>query len=830
MNKRLLNSLVAAMSLVIIVALLLSGIAWMRRTSESALRIWSPNVPISSEALAALQSEPAIGVSGNTTFLAWTDSRNSVPDIYTNVTTNDTRASDKRVTNSTPNMHLEAGFHPSLVVEPSGRAFVVYAETQRIMMARYDIASSRWVSRTMVNASDQWEHVARYPSIGSDGNGNLVVVWEDFRNAGENVGPDIFVNRCNGNTMTCNASAVKSNNDAGGATQRRPRLSMSGNSVVVVWEDGRERGESPRVYGTFSTNGGATWSANARVNKDVPSGGLDVNSRDAATNPVVAFAADGSAFAAWEFHAGSLTASADIYAARWDGSTWSLPQRVDTAPKYLKASHPTIAASSAGVFIGWTDSRNGTNNPDIFFAKWNGTGWDEGIVVNQSSPQSLPSLHANGSQVHIAWQDERNGSHDVFTASWSGSGWSAGQLSHETTNRAAFQMFPELAGNYAVYLDRSDGFEQYRVSRLLPGGTPVWQYATTLPTQAKQGSDVSVGQVGIASSGALHAVWSEAIWPKGSQIYFSSYTGQWAEPISLTGLNNDSIWRDEPAIAARDEMIAVAWVQRQNEQHQIFAAWFNNGAWSQPTAVTSAPKPMWEVRPSITIDTSKQMHIAWGDPSGNGRTRVMVASRGVSSASWTTQQVSVDTNVDWCEQKHPQIEADNVGKLHVVWSGCAFRNPPNNWPRDSFIFYSSSSNGGASWSSPLKVGATGSPTDSNDTSSRPALSANGGEIMALYPSATSGTFKFYAVTINNGVASSPTLISDGETNWARPDNYDGEWHEGDSRGAITFDASQFRHIIAFPDRRNERAPRIYSAIYGDTDLVLRNVFLPLVRR
>jgi hypothetical protein len=102
--------------------------------------------------------------------------------------------------------------------------------------------------------------------------------------------------------------------------------------------------------------------------------------------------------------------------------------------------------------------------------------------------------------------------------------------------------------------------------------------------------------------------------------------------------------------------------------------------------------------------------------------------------------------------------------------------------------------------------------------------------MALYPSATSGTFKFYAVTINNGVASSPTLISDGETNWARADNYDGEWHEGDSRGAITFDASQFRHIIAFPDRRNERAPRIYSAIYGDTDLVLRNVFLPLVRR
>jgi hypothetical protein len=74
------------------------------------------------------------------------------------------------------------------------------------------------------------------------------------------------------------------------------------------------------------------------------------------------------------------------------------------------------------------------------------------------------------------------------------------------------------------------------------------------------------------------------------------------------------------------------------------------------------------------------------------------------------------------------------------------------------------------------------------------------------------------------------LISDGETNWARPDNYDGNWHEGDSRGAIAFDPSTFRTIVAFPDRRNGRAPRIFTAIFGDTDLVLRNVFLPLVRR
>jgi hypothetical protein len=185
-------------------------------------------------------------------------------------------------------------------------------------------------------------------------------------------------------------------------------------------------------------------------------------------------------------------------------------------------------------------------------------------------------------------------------------------------------------------------------------------------------------------------------------------------------------------------------------------------------------------------------------------------------------------NSDWCGQSNPQIRADRANTLHVVWAGCVLKSPPNAWPHESWVLYSRSTDSGATWSAPARVGKS-EPGDENDTSSQPALGIGlNNEVLALYPAEENGNYVFFYSFINNGTPSMPVKLSDGATNWLKPGNYFGEWHAGDGRGAVGFDPARFSLVTLFPDRRNGRTSQLYSATYGDQTIL--RVFMPFTRR
>ncbi len=811
-------------------------------------RTWSPVRPISVESTPALQSAPAVAASGSIAFVAWTDSRNAVPDIYAARLVNGNKASELRVTNLGPHFDALRAHGASVFVEPSGRAFIAYSDGENIFLARYEVSAGQWLSHTQVTSGlDEWHQIARNPQIAGDGTGNLVIVWEDFRNAtyeSDSRGSDIYAETCNGNTMTCAFPNVKVNDDGNRADQRRPKVAWSGNSVVAVWEDERERGpEFPRIYASFSYDSGQNWSANVRVSRGL-NGDASPSSRDAATGPSVAIAPDGVIYAAWEHHVGSATAPADIYAARWTGGAWGTPQRVDNAPQRARSVNPTIAAGSAGVFIAWQDYRSGSANPDIYSARLSGGVWVETPAVVHPHMQVVPALAASGSMVYMVWQDGRNGNEDVFMASWTGNGWSSPASVSIDPTREPYQMRPVLVVSdggttYAAVLDQRAGYKQVWLAQLLPLAA-AWMPLLPFPTYASRGGDMSSydGFSLTFGFGRLHVVWSEYVWPHGRQIQYSAYANNgWADPVRLTGDENDTRDRHAPVIAANGNAIAAAWSYRNPAgQVQLYAAWNTGNGWSTPVAVLPQTFAGWFMRSTIALDASGNLVIAWTQEGANGRDRLMAARRNILSGSgWSYAQISPNVNSDWCGQRHPQLQADSTNRLHVVWSGCALRNPPNAWPHDSYIFYATSSDGGATWSTPLRVGLTVAQNDSayhNDTSSRPALAIGAnGEVMVLYPSRISGVYSFYAARIKDGTVVETTALGDNSTSWARPDLYLGQWYEGDSAGAVAFDPLGQRYIVAFPDRRNGRSPRIYTATYGDATAVLTpRVMLPMVRR
>lgn len=799
-------------------------------------REWSPNVQVAALSAPALQSQPAIGVNGDHTVIAYTDSRNSAPDIYASVFSGGTQLADNRVSNLNPGITTDPSGHAAVAVEASGRAFVAYSDFEQIVLARYEPDSNTWFSRTLVSSNTGWTGVARAPSMASDGNGVLLIAWEDYRNATEAMrSADIYARKCDGATLTC-GSEIKLNTDSDGAGQRQPRVALRGSTAVVVWEDHRELGgEAPRIYARISNNAGDTWAADARVNKDA-SGAMPLDATDSARNPAVTIATDGGVFAAWEA-AASTTSQSDIVAARWDGATWSTPTRVDSGAAGTRAIQPAMASSDAGVFAAWTDYRSGSRNPDIFAARWSGSAWVESRVTSHLAPQSNVALGANGASVKAVWEDERNGSQDVFSTDWNGNAWGNEVRVNDTAMRSTAQLFPSLElgpeGITAAFIDMRDGSPQAWLARLDPASQiPAWLPVQSLPTGADTGEVVvaTAPDIAMGSGGSLHTSWAQWKSGEGVAIMYATLTaGGWSEPTNVSAGTGETN-KNDIDLSTQPGLATVTWVSYgANNQHQIYAAWMKNGVWSTPVTVRSAPGSLYGAHPSSVLDRENRLHVVWGDSEGNGRGKLMLASRDLDTAAgWTYRTLITPLNVDWCGQSNPRITTDASGGLHIAWTGCTLKTPPNSWPHAIYSQYMRSTDGGATWSTPLRLGLT-PPTDENDTSSAPALSvASANEVMVLYPAYDNGAYAFFAVLIKDNVAAAPVKVSDGATNWLKPDTYRGQWYPGDSRGAVAYDGARLRFVTAFPDRRNLRTPLLYSATYGE--LTLLRTFLPLTRR
>ncbi len=834
-----------SVAIAIIIVIGLAGSTFAIPALDPAAIGWTLPTPLAPDNRPALQSAPALAMAGDRTVLGWVDARTAAPDLYTAFWQGDQLTGEARATNLTPHFWMQSVFGAAVAVESSGRAFAVYADGEQIYLVRYDPAAARWSAPVQVTQGlTEWHAVARAPQIVTDGAGALVVAWEDYRNANpendwaNSKGSDIYAARCNGVAMTCNAN-LKINSDNTPGDQRRPRLSRRGAQVALIWEDQRDYGaEAPQVYAAISNDGGATWGVNQRVSAPTatPTG------RDSATNPAIAFASDGSLFAAWEHHVGVLTAPADIYAAQWNGAAWSAPQRVDAAPARVRTLAPTLTGSDAGLFIAWQDYRAGASNPDIYAARWSGAGWSEQLVTTAPGMQTQPVLAAAGNRVRIAWQDAGEGAPAIYTATWQGDAWSSGVQAIPTVSRIPVQMAPALASSggatYAVFLDHRQGYRELWLSTL-PFLAEAWTTPTRLPTWANVGGDLGADGAAIAvdNSGQLHAVWSEYVWPYGRHIYYSVYAGgQWRDPVRLSGETDDGDERIAPLLAARNGTVAVGWTQRnQRGDVQLWTTWNSGSGWSSPMTVLTAPiAERWQLPAALAL-TDNQVLVAWEEWRGDGRGQVTLARRNLQGDSWSYTQVSPTVASDWCFQRYPHLRTDAANGVHIVWSGCALRNPPDEWPHDSYIFYARSTDGGVTFSAPLRVGQTIAPTDEehhNDTDSRPVLATGAaGEVMVLYPGRGEGSWTFYAGLLRDGVLVQHDRLGELTTNWTPPGEFDGRWYEGDSAGALSYDTVRQRFVAAFPDRRNEQAPGLYAATFGGLDIDLtEQLYLPTVRR
>lgn len=384
-----------------------SDIYGSRVTSGGTVQ--DPNgIPISTAANE--QAFPSVTSSGNRYFVVWDDLRNigtAGRQIFgarlstSGVVQDPNGIAISKVANPLPSPSVAAGDDGFLVVWVDSRVNTV---GQHIYGSR--VSNSGGVSDpngiTIANAPyDQYA-----PSVAANGSSYLVV-WEDNRTNGFT--RDIYAARVtsSGNVKDRNGTVISTAEN----NQFYPSVAASSSGYLVVWEDGRNSDITGLdIYGARVTTSGSISDPNGIAIS------LAVSNQ---FSPSVAAGNDGYLVVWWDGRNLDSTVY-DIYGSRVtkNGNVQD-PQGIAicTAPQGQYAA--VVAASSSGYFVAWSDDRNiGATDWDIYGARVSTSGLvldPDGIpICTADHGQFVPSLAASSAGYFVAWSDNRNDGSTAF--------------------------------------------------------------------------------------------------------------------------------------------------------------------------------------------------------------------------------------------------------------------------------------------------------------------------------------------------------------------------------------------------------------------------------
>ncbi|RME84027.1 MAG: hypothetical protein D6775_06600, partial [Caldilineae bacterium] len=236
----------------------------------------------------AVQERPDVVITrGGDTYVVWEDSRLGDPDIFWTRRQRGNPAWEpaRRLHPTSTGIQLQ----PAIVADGLGNVHVVWVDRRGVqslvMIAHLRSGSSTWSPPEPVGGSLPPSAHPANPSLAIDRSGNMIVAWEDNRQAA--TAPDIFFSRREAVPGSTWSAPVPLHDVAAGA-QRWPALAAF-DTVVAAWEDAR-LGDSD-IYQAWLKPDGSGWETNRRINRDAP-GAVQ-------SHPDIALDPDGNAVIVW---------------------------------------------------------------------------------------------------------------------------------------------------------------------------------------------------------------------------------------------------------------------------------------------------------------------------------------------------------------------------------------------------------------------------------------------------------------------------------------------------------------------------------------------------
>jgi hypothetical protein len=522
----------------------------------------------------------------------------------------------------------------------------------------------------------------------------VYVVWQEKTPSGVNA---IYFNRSwdLGQTWD-NAQQI---GGAAGLPAGRPKISVTGNFIYVVWEGQSAAGDWD-IYLSRSFNWGVNWLAWTRVDTAPAS----FNAR----KPCLAFSGD-NVYVAWEDYR-ILSSSSEIYFnySMDGGASWQPGDQAISSNGIGSQVHdPRICCSGAYVYVGWSDNRNGTG--DIYFNKSTDggasfSGFD--TRVDRSSPTPGDSkdlaLACSGEAVYAVYRDDRNGDYEVFlNASMNGGFiWGASDLKLETDTTVNEAGAPQLKveGNliYVAWEDWRNGLRDVFFQASVDAGATWLGADVRINTNPAGDSDSTTPA--LASSGEyVYVVFADDRYTL-TDIYvnFSTDAGQtWlSRDVRLdTSLPNTSA-STSPCVALNGHNLYVLWQDDidQNGQQDLRFQW-GQYRWSPTVGASDA-----RLNTNTAATTSSNnvriaasgnyLYAVWEDwRAGDGDIYFNFSKDG--GVTWQASDIRVDNGPNTFRAVCPEIACCGI-TVYVVWE---------DWRSNTAdIYYNVSHDHGASWS------------------------------------------------------------------------------------------------------------------------------------
>jgi acyl-CoA thioesterase-1 len=278
-------------------------------------------------------------------------------------------------------------------------------------------------------ASESWDLFA--PTVAQAPDGTIWAAWV----ANTGTGREIVTSRGDGDSWEAVEVAVANP----GRWDATPNLAIDANGVAwLAWSSSTE-GDDTLHLSHWTDQG---WS----TPQELP-GWDTVPNRQ----PVLAPTPDGGLWLAWVGFDGN---DDEIYAARWDGTSWSQTWQVsddDTDPTAYDTQPRLGVGRNGSVWAAWTGHEDFLDD-EIFASRWDGEHWapPERVSADDDDPDEYPSLAvASDGTAWLAWDGpvpEAAGEWRIHVSRWTPSdGWNEEVIVSSPLHSAVSDERPSLA-------------------------------------------------------------------------------------------------------------------------------------------------------------------------------------------------------------------------------------------------------------------------------------------------------------------------------------------------------------------------------------------------
>lgn len=317
---------------------------------------------------------------------------------------------------------------------------------------------------------------------------------------------------------------------------------------------------------------------------------------------------------------GLINMGHQIYFKKYNGSSWdTINTLIGYTGNYRRHSWYSSCAMGTNneLHVVWetndfVQTSDGASIYDIAYRKLSQGVWSgvTRVTSNISQGYSWRPVVACGQDnvVHLAWQDNRQGTFKIFYKSLTGgSSWSNDLC---LSPQGVYAGFPSIALRSGiepavVWQDFRDGSNQVYFKKYSSG----WGQDSAI-SQSPNGAFAPC--LAGDQAGNLHVAW-EDLRDGNFEIYYRRFSGQtlaWGNVIRLT---NDPYYSRQPFLQCQsDGTVNLFWTDDRDGSYEIYHRQAVNNVWEPETTLTQFDGSA-SLSPSATEDYLGNLHLAWSD-------------------------------------------------------------------------------------------------------------------------------------------------------------------------------------------------------------------------